>query len=215
MKKTLGGLMVALCLCLAGCAAHGQHTSQPVSASQSTPPTLGQHTASAAVPAQSDDASEGADASSADSTEPLPPTEDAQQPTSQAEQPSEQTVTTAEKSDSSTKTVKKPKETTEKATKPATKNDKTTTKDSTSQPAEPKQDTTAPVMTGYLPRGDVIQIALRHAGLKQADICDLSCKLEDEDGVMIYQVEFEHGKYEYEYEIDAKSGKILDVEVDD
>lgn len=26
MKKTLGGLMVALCLCLAGCAAHGQHT---------------------------------------------------------------------------------------------------------------------------------------------------------------------------------------------
>ena len=215
MKKTLGGLMVALCLCLAGCAAHGQHTSQPVSASQSTPPTLGQHTASAAVPAQSDDASKGADASSADSTEPLPPTEDAQQPTSQAEQPSEQTVTTAEKSDSSTKTVKKPKETTEKATKPATKNDKTTTKDSTSQPAEPKQDTTAPVMTGYLPRGDVIQIALRHAGLKQADICDLSCKLEDEDGVMIYQVEFEHGKYEYEYEIDAKSGKILDVEVDD
>ena len=190
MKKTLGGLMVALCLCLAGCAAHGQHTSQPVSASQSTPPTLGQHTASAAVPAQSDDASEGADASSADSTEPLPPTEDAQQPTSQ-------------------------KETTEKATKPATKNDKTTTKDSTSQPAEPKQDTTAPVMTGYLPRGDVIQIALRHAGLKQADICDLSCKLEDEDGVMIYQVEFEHGKYEYEYDIDAKSGKILDVEIDD
>ena len=167
MKKTLGGLMVALCLCLAGCAVHGQHTSQPVSASQSTPPTLGQHTASAAAPAQSDDTPEGTDASSADSTEPLPPAEDVQQP-------SKQTVTT-----------------------------------------EPKQDTAAPVMTGYLPRGDVIQIALRHAGLKQADICDLSCKLEEDDGVMIYQVEFEHGRYEYEYEIDAKTGKILDAEVDD
>lgn len=201
MKKTLGGLMVALCLCLAGCAAHGQHTSQPVSASQSTPPTLGQHTASAAAPAQSDDTPEGTDASSADSTEPLPPAEDVQQP-------SKQTVTTAEKNDSSTKTV-------EKVTKPATKSDQTTTKDNTSKPAEPKQDAAAPVMTGYLPRGDVIQIALRHAGLKQADICDLSCKLEEDDGVMIYQVEFEHGRYEYEYEIDAKTGKILDAEVDD
>lgn len=201
MKKTLGGLMVALCLCLAGCAAHGQHTSQPVSASQSTPPTLGQHTASAAAPAQSDDTPEGTDASSVDSTELLPPAEDVQQP-------SKQTVTTAEKNDSSTKTV-------EKVTKPATKSDQTTTKDNTSKPAEPKQDAAAPVMTGYLPRGDVIQIALRHAGLKQADICDLSCKLEEDNGVMIYQVEFEHGRYEYEYEIDAKTGKILDAEVDD
>lgn len=208
MKKTLGGLMVALCLCLAGCAAHGQHTSQPVSASQSTPPTLGQHTASAAAPAQSDDTPEGTDASSADSTEPLPSAEDVQQP-------SKQTVTTAEKNDSSTKTVKKPNKTTEKVTKPATKSDQTTTKDNTSKPAEPKQDAAAPVMTGYLPRGDVIQIALRHAGLKQADICDLSYKLEENDGVMIYQVEFEHGRYEYEYEIDAKTGKILDAEVDD
>ena len=70
-------------------------------------------------------------------------------------------------------------------------------------------------MTGYLPRGDAIQIALHHAGVAQADICDLSCKLEEENGVMIYQVEFEHGQYEYEYEIDAKSGKILDVDIDD
>ena len=215
MKKALGGLMVALCLCLAGCAAHGQHTSQPVSASQSTPPTLGQHTASAAAPAQSDDAPEDEGASSTDSAEPLPPVEDTQQPASQVEEPAEQTVVTAGTSDSSTKTAEKPKKTTEKATKSTTKSDKKPTKDNTSKPAEPKQDTTAPVMTGYLPRGDVIQIALRHAGLKQADICDLSCKLEEDDGVMIYQVEFEHGQYEYEYEIDAKSGKILDVEVDD
>lgn len=83
------------------------------------------------------------------------------------------------------------------------------------QPASSaKQESTAPVMTGYLPRGDAIQIALHHAGVAQADICDLSCKLEEENGVMIYQVEFEHGQYEYEYEIDAKSGKILDVDVD-
>ena len=175
MKKTLGGLMVALCLCLAGCAAHGQHTSQPVSASQSTPPTLGQHTASAAAPAQSDDTPEGTDASSADSTEPLP-LNGGCAATVKAD------CHNGRKNDSSTKTVKKPNKTTEKVTKPATKSDQTTTKDNTSKPAEPKQDTAAPVMTGYLPRGDVIQIALRHAGLKQADICDLSCKLEEDNG---------------------------------
>lgn len=81
--------------------------------------------------------------------------------------------------------------------------------------AKPAAKSTAPVMTGYLPRGDAIQIALDHAGVAQADVCDLSCKLEEENGVMIYQVEFEHGQYEYEYEIDAKSGKILDVDIDD
>ena len=155
MKKALGGLMVALCLCLAGCAAHGQHTSQPVSASQSTPPTLGQHTASAETPPQS----------TADSSE---PTSNAA-PTQSADQA---------------------------ASKPAAEN-------------------TAPVMTGYLPRGDAIQIAMDAAKVSRADISDLSCELEEDDGVMIYQVEFEHGQYEYEYDIDAKSGMILDVEVDD
>ena len=159
MKKALGGLMVALCLCLAGCAAHGQHTSQPVSASQSTPPTLGQHTASAetsaAEPTQS----------TADSAEPAPdaaPTQSTDQATS----------------------------------KPAAKS-------------------AAPVMTGYLPRGDAIQIAVDAAKVNRSDIWDLSCELEEDDGVMIYQVEFEHGQYEYEYDIDAKTGKILDVEIDD
>lgn len=88
-------------------------------------------------------------------------------------------------------------------------------KQSSAKQSSAKQESTAPVMTGYLPRRDAIQIALDHAGVAQADICDLSCKLEEENGVMIYQVEFEHGQYECEYEIDAKSGKILDVDIDD
>lgn len=155
MKKALGGLMVALCLCLAGCAAHGQHTSQPVSASQSTPPTLGQHTASAETSTQFT-------ADSSESTSDAVPTQSSDQA----------------------------------ASKPAAEN-------------------TAPVMTGYLPRGDAIQIAMDAAKVSRADISDLSCELEEDDGVMIYQVEFEHGQYEYEYDIDAKSGMILDVEVDD
>ena len=159
MKKALGGLMVALCLCLAGCAAHGQHTSQPVSASQSTPPTLGQHTASAETSA--------AEPTQSDGTVSEPTSDDA------------------------------PTQSTDQAA------------------AKPAAESTAPVMTGYLPRNDAIQIAMDAAKVSRADISDLSCELEEDDGVMIYQVEFEHGQYEYEYDIDAKTGKILDVEVDD
>ena len=159
MKKILGGLMAALCLCLAGCAAHGQHTSQPVSASQSTPPTLGQHTASAETSA----------------AEPTQSTVDGSEPDSDAA----------------------PTQSADQAS------------------AKPAEKSTAPVMTGYLPRGDAIQIAVEHAKVDRSDIWDLSCELEEDDGVMIYQVEFEHGQYEYEYDIDAKTGTILDVEVDD
>lgn len=207
MKKTMRILLgLMLCLCLTGCAAHGHSVSEPVSASQSTPPTLGQHTASTAEPTQAADESEpveAAEPAGEDSTEP-------QTPTAETESPSAQTVAPVENANSATKTAKS----NEKADKSSTKSNQSTDSNTASQPAA-KPDTAAPVMTGYLPRGDAIQIAVNHAGVKQADIWDLSCKLEEEDGVMIYQVEFEHGQYEYEYEIDAKTGKILDVEIDD
>lgn len=72
----------------------------------------------------------------------------------------------------------------------------------------------APVMTGYLPRGDALQIALDHAQVKRSDLLDLSCELDEENGVIVYQVEFECGLWEYEYQIHAETGEILHVERD-
>lgn len=52
-------------------------------------------------------------------------------------------------------------------------------------------------------------IACSHAGLSEASIYDYECELDDEDGVMIYEIKFKCDGYEYEYDIDALTGSIL------
>ncbi len=53
------------------------------------------------------------------------------------------------------------------------------------------------------------QAAFKHAGVKGADVYELDAELERKDGVWVYQVEFKYNGYEYEYEINATSGKII------
>jgi len=56
--------------------------------------------------------------------------------------------------------------------------------------------------------------ALAHAGVARADAAETEVKLEEEDGTLIYKVEFHVGRVEYEYEIDAVSGMVLKAEQD-
>ena len=60
-------------------------------------------------------------------------------------------------------------------------------------------------------------IALNHAGLRDHQAYDMAIELDDEDGTLIYEVEFKSGNMEYDYEIDAASGAILkhETELDD
>ena len=58
------------------------------------------------------------------------------------------------------------------------------------------------------------EIALSHASLKKSQVRDFSCKLDYENGVQVYEVEFEYGRYDYEYDINAKTGKIIRWEKD-
>lgn len=51
--------------------------------------------------------------------------------------------------------------------------------------------------------------ALTHAGISAAQAAQLECKLETENGITFYEVEFKCGGYEYDYEIDAASGAVL------
>lgn len=57
-------------------------------------------------------------------------------------------------------------------------------------------------------------LALEHAGLKSAEVVFEKTELDEDDGIWEYDVEFRKGNIEYEYEIDAKSGKILKAERD-
>ena len=61
------------------------------------------------------------------------------------------------------------------------------------------------------------KIALDHAGLKEADVKHLFVELDYDDGVLRYEVDFRQGQYEYDYDIDAKTGQILsyDKDIDD
>lgn len=56
-------------------------------------------------------------------------------------------------------------------------------------------------------------IALKHAGIT-GNVRYVKAKLDRDDGVYYYDIEFKYGGKEYEYEIHAKTGKIVDWDVD-
>lgn len=66
--------------------------------------------------------------------------------------------------------------------------------------------------SSYIGRDAAMQKALSHAGLSESDVYELEVELDEEDG--IYEVSFETKSYEYEYEVQATTGKILKAEKD-
>ena len=92
---------------------------------------------------------------------------------------------------------------TEKATEATTKANKTEkTAETTKNSAE------------KISREKAKSIALSHAGLNEADVRGLEIELDNEKGVLVYEVSFESGKYEYDYDIDAYTGAIKYSEKD-
>ena len=100
-----------------------------------------------------------------------------------------------------------------------------TTKPSGQKPASASNETTKPSGQKPAPSGTVQDIgytkaksiALNHAGLSENQAYDMDIELDDEDGTLVYEVEFKSGNMEYDYEIDAASGTILkhEAELDD
>ena len=100
-----------------------------------------------------------------------------------------------------------------------------TTKPSDQKPASASNETTKPSDQKPAPSGTVQDIgyakaksiALNHAGLRENQAYDMDIELDDEDGTLVYEVEFKSGNMEYNYEIDAASGAILkhETELDD
>lgn len=61
------------------------------------------------------------------------------------------------------------------------------------------------------------QIALEKAGLEESQVQRMKVEKDREDGVLVYEVEFEQGRTEYSYEIVAATGEIVkaETEIDD
>ena len=93
------------------------------------------------------------------------------------------------------------------------------------KPASASNETTKPSGQKPAPSGTVQDIgyakaksiALNHAGVSESKAYDMDIELDDEDGTLVYEVEFKSGNMEYDYEIDAASGTILkhEAELDD
>ena len=59
------------------------------------------------------------------------------------------------------------------------------------------------------------EIALNHAGQSASNVYFDKLELDYDDGMQIYEIEFVSGNMEYEYEIDAATGAILEYEWDE
>ena len=74
-----------------------------------------------------------------------------------------------------------------------------------------------PAVSGDIGHAKAKSIALNHAGVSENKAYDMEIELDDEDGTLVYEVEFKSGNMEYSYEINAASGAILkhEAEIDD
>ena len=57
-------------------------------------------------------------------------------------------------------------------------------------------------------------IALNHAGVSESKAYDMEIELDEEDGMLVYEVEFKSGGMEYSYEINAATGAIVEQEAE-
>lgn len=56
--------------------------------------------------------------------------------------------------------------------------------------------------------------ALSHAGVKESEISRYEVELEKDDGIWKYEISFNVGRTEYDYTINAETGKIIESEKD-
>lgn len=64
----------------------------------------------------------------------------------------------------------------------------------------------------YIGQDKAIEIAVAAAGIDRSQASRLSAEYDADNGVIVYEVDFVYGGIEYEYDVDASTGKILKSE---
>ena len=74
-----------------------------------------------------------------------------------------------------------------------------------------------PAASGDIGYAKAKSVALNHAGVSEGKAYDMDIELDEEDGALVYEIEFKSGGMEYSYEINAATGAILkhEAELDD
>ncbi|MFI3251258.1 MAG: PepSY domain-containing protein, partial [Eubacteriales bacterium] len=73
---------------------------------------------------------------------------------------------------------------------------------------------TTPSTGTLISEAEAKSIALAHAGVSASEVRFLKCELDYDDGISQYEVEFDVGYWEYEYEINAMTGAIIGYDRD-
>lgn len=68
--------------------------------------------------------------------------------------------------------------------------------------------------SSYISEADAKAKALEHAGISEADVKRIKTELDVDDIIPHYEIEFHAGNFEYDYEINAKTGNIIAAEKD-
>ena len=71
-----------------------------------------------------------------------------------------------------------------------------------------------PAASGDIGYAKAKSVALNHAGVSEGKAYDMDIELDDEDGILVYEIEFKSGGMEYSYEINAATGAILKHEAE-
>ena len=76
-----------------------------------------------------------------------------------------------------------------------------------SNPTTPKPSAAPQTLIG---EDEAKSIALAHAGVTEGEIRHYEIKLDRDDGIYVYEIEFDTASYEYDYEINAATGAIIE-----
>lgn len=79
---------------------------------------------------------------------------------------------------------------------------------------EEKASAAQPTSSGDIGHAKAKTIALNHAGVSESKAYDMEIELDEEDGMLVYEVEFKSGGMEYSYEINAATGAIVKQEAE-
>ena len=66
----------------------------------------------------------------------------------------------------------------------------------------------------YIDIDSATSTALNHAGFSAADVSRLKCEFDIDDGLAVYEVEFDKDGRKYEYTINAADGAIIEYDID-